>query len=239
MNLIGRILRECPYAPWFTALILAAVVGTLVMQRACYQPSSPLGLVRTAEPLEYYDPDFLYEIPMNQKWVQTGEVAGVPTMEPADERTKKLVEAALGEEAENVEFLFVGEVGKLKDGADIFFVQDKVDTSVDLDGLPHAVSTPQGGPGAEFPIGPPARLIIRPKKTPLFDWRVLHRGEAAWEWRPDAPDVLEWEIDYRPYEFWIKGRVYVFVEAGYHQRAGDSGMFARGGAGICPGKDCR
>lgn len=230
-----RLVRTYRYAPWFTAAVLAVLVGFLLLQRACGGRPSPVGKIITAEPLNYYDPDFLYEIPQRQKWVQTGEIRGVPTVEPADEETRRLVETALGDEADEVDFLFVGEVGKLPEGADVFIVQDKeLDGEIDYGDLPRAVTKE----GVEFPIGPPPRLLIRPKPKPTFDLKTLHRAEAAWEWDPSRPDAFAWKVEYRPYEFWVRGRVYGFVEVGYQQRAGESGVLGRAGFGVCTGRDC-
>lgn len=238
MGLVRRILTACPYAPWFSAAALAALVAVLLVQRACYLDEAPLGIVRTVEPLERYDPDYLHEIPMTTTWRVTGEVKGVPTVEPADQKTREQVREIFGEDADKVDFLYVGEVGDLPHGADVYVVQDREPPAVDIGAMPVGVPAPEGSE-IPFAVGPPARLIIRAKPTPRVDLRKLYRVEAWREWEPGALQDVRWAASFRPWELWLKGRVYGFLELGYHQAAGESGAYGRAGVGLCPGRDCR
>lgn len=226
--------------PWFSFFLLVAGLLGFAVHAWIARDPGPLKRMLVVEPLDRYDPGTAYNVALSPTWKLTGRtVSGVPVVEPADEETKKLAERVLGPDAaEGTEFLYVGEIGKIRSGADVFVVSEPE--------LPRP-KLPEGArvvdlSGHELPEGVPRRqpteLILVPRPPPLFDWRILHRIEADWKWRSDMPGVLEWEIDYRPYEVWIKGRVYVFVEGGIHQRAGESGVFGRGGGGVCPGKDC-
>lgn len=202
----SRVVRTYRYAPWFMAAVLAVLVSFLFLQRACGGRPGPVGKVITAEPLDYYDPDFLYEIPIKQTWVQTGDVAGVPTIEPGDEKTRKLVEEAFGEEIDDVDFLFVGEVGRIKHGADVALVQDREpDTDVDIGRLPRGVSRK----GVEFPVGPPPRLILRVKEAPRFWVEKEHAVEFGVGWDTRFVGQVELAVRYRPGRLWVKDWFYL------------------------------
>lgn len=243
MNLMKsffRAARKARRCPWFSVGLLAAGLIGYVIHAWMASDSRSLRRMLVVEPLERYDPGTAYQIAMSPKWRETGRtVSGVPVVEPADEKTRELAERVLGPDAaEGTEFLYVGEIGKVRSGADVYVVSEPEMPEIEMPQGSRIVDLTDVNLPEGVPSRRPTRLILVARPPPLFDWRVLHRVEADWEWRPDVPDVLEWEIDYRPYEVWIKGRVYVFVEVGYHQRAGESGAFGRGGAGVCPGRDC-
>lgn len=213
-----RLVKTYRYAPWFTAAVLAVLVVFLLLPRACGGRPGPVGKIITAEPLNYYDPDFLYEIPIKQTWVQTGEVAGVPTIEPGNEKTRKLVEAAFGEEADDVDFLFVGEVGRIKHGADLAFVQDREpDRSVEIGELPRGVNRE----GVEFPVGPPPRLILRPREAPRFWIEKEHAVEVGAGWDTRFVGQIELAVRYRPGRLWVKDWFYLTGEVETGLRDGE------------------
>lgn len=216
------------------SLLAGAGIG-----RWIYKPK-PIERVITVDRLERYKPGVAYQILNAPSWRLTGRIVdGVPVVEPADESTEDLARRVLGPEAEDTEFLFVGEIGRVgRAGADVFVVSPppipeleapEPDTGIDLEDTDLPRATPRRQP---------TQLILVARPSPLFDLRTLYQSEVLWQWEPSAADMLTWEAKLRPYELWIKGRVYGFVEAGYHQRAGDSGAFGRAGIGVCPGGDC-
>lgn len=221
--------------PWFAAVVLVGCVALYVVQRAC-RPRVPVGVVRVLDPVPRYDPDLVYDIPAPQEWRVTGEVQGVPTVEPADPATRRKVKRAFGQDAiKELDFFYVGELGELPHGADVAVVREKTsavppraraEAGIDYSGLPDGVAQPQ-----------PVRLILRPRAAPLIRWDSLHRLEASWEWEPDL--MQSWRASYRPGELWVRDWVYLAVEAGVRQRAGESDVYGAVVAGACLGRDCQ
>lgn len=211
------------------------LVSGILIQRACSRSPEGYRRVTVVDPVERYDPNTRYEIPLPPQWKPTDRtIDDVPVVEPADERTRRKVEQAFGEEAEKIDFLLVGEIGRVRYGADVYVDRPKMsevtttpDDGVDFGDLPRARAEPA-----------PLRFTLIPKPAPWLDLRSLHRVETWRQWESETLVDARWEASYRPWELWVKGRLYGFVDVGASHVSGETGGYVRTGVGMCIGGDC-
>lgn len=214
------------------AIVLVAWVA---IQRACSRPPSGMPKVTVVEPIKRYEPNVRHEIPLPPQWQITGEtIDDVPVVKPADNKTREKVKRVFGEEAEKIDFLYVGSVDRVRHGADVYVDRPKIpevaptpDDGVDFGDLPRARSEPA-----------PLRFTLVPKPAPWVELRSLHRVETWRQWESETLVDARWEASYRPWTLVVKGRVYGFVDVGANHVSGETGGYVRTGFGTCLGRDC-
>lgn len=215
---------------WKPLLLLAGItLGALAMLWAWkpWRQPNPAGRVILAEPVERYDPDYVYTLPTPAApdWRRTGEVVDCPVIEPATREAKN--QHSLFDPSPRDRLLWIGKLGEL-----------------DYGGTGRVVLR-ESEPGSdELPL---VDFDLRDAGPPLARWDSLHRFEVSGgvatllqgDYGPSVDRLVG--IGYRPGSGHVRRRWSLApdFEARYRLDSGTLEASAWLTVAYCGGSDCR
>lgn len=213
---------------WVTGAAVGAVIaaGVLLWFWRPWQPRLPVGRVILTEPVDRYDPDFVYQLPAPPAtdWQRTGRVVDCPVIEP-DSRSARRELALFGDEPLGDLLYIDPDVGELPYGGSL------------------RVRRPEAALDAKTP--PLVEVDLVAARAPLARWDSLHAWtlEGAAGTGQDAAGLQRRvTLGYRPGEAHVRRRWSIAPGGELEYRPdGPAGwtVWATASATYCAGTDCR
>lgn len=227
--LAGASFRRLAYSR-FAAAVLGAVLaaGAVLWISRPWADRGPAGRVVLAEPVERYDPRYVYKLPTPAPadWRRTGEMVDCPTIEPKSRAARRDLEL-FGDDPLGHLLYLDPDVGELPYGGSI------------------RVRRPEADPDAEgLPL---VEVDLRASRPPLARWDELHRFELSGGVATLLSGMESWgpgpvfRLGYRPGEGHVRRRWSLApdFEARYRLDTGTLEASALLTAAYCSGSHCR
>lgn len=152
LRLSGFTLRNLATSRIVLAGLSALLAGAVVLWWTSCRNTTPVGRVVLAEPIEQYDPGYVYELPPPppSHLKPTGTTIEVPTYQPASRKAEKELDRTYGELEQVGTIVGEVELGKLPYGGKLLM----------------RVAPPTAG--EESPV--PVTTLLRPHERPWAEW---------------------------------------------------------------------